>query len=182
MGLLLNGKSVETQTKLIPAKPDAAATERIAIFMRLVALNLEARDELAEVVRKRRKLEADLENPALRDHPKRPAATRRLPKRQEEERQAVIALAELNTELARHWDTIPVGDKNKYGLTRIVGADPEAAIGLTLWCDDRGLALLVPFPEVWSVPSDIAHRALDPTAEVREYTAEELFHAPGAPF
>jgi len=185
MGLLLNGKSVEAQSKPIPAKPDAAATERIAIFMRLVALNLEARRELAEAVRRLRKLEGDLANPELRDHPRRPEATRRLPKREAEERDAVIKLAEANTQLARCWETIPPADKNKFALTTVIGADPEASIDMVLWTDDRGLALIVPFPEDWSVPHDIAHRAFDPEGPASRksfYTRQELLTAEYAPF
>lgn len=177
MVLTLGGKPIEATP--IPPTVDPQAGDRIALFMRLVAMNLDARRELVDVVRRLRKLEARLADPALMHHPRRPTAERRLPERQEAERLATIKLAELNVSLARQWNTIRSEEKNRYGLTYLIGEqDPDTDILMRLWADDRGLAKLVPFPEQWSVPHDISHKAFDPSTDVREYSREELLNSP----
>lgn len=159
------------------------STDAVLMAYCLIALNLQARRELALVARRRMKLERDLDDPALAGHPKRPRAERLHAQRSEEERAATIRLAELNAALAQQWAEISAADKNRYALTDIIAADPEQDIGLVLWCDDRGLARLAPFPNGWAVPADISHRVLDsPEAGKTSYTREELLNAPAAPF
>lgn len=166
--LKMGGKAV--RSKPLPQMVDPDEPDRIVLFMRLVAMNCEARRDLANAVRRLRKLEAQLADPALMDHPKRPAATRRLPQRQEDERAATTRLMETNVSLERQWHTIPASQKHKFGLTFIVGeSDPQANILGALWCEDRGLARLVPFPDGWSPPQDISHRAFDTTIGVIEH-------------
>ena len=162
--------------------PDGAV--EVLTFLRLVALVFERRRHLLYVVERRRTLEAQLADPALADHPKRAAAERRLAERHDAERLATIALAEDQVRLASLWDALTPADKNRYGLTTLIGEpDPGYQIDLVLWADDRGLSRLVPFPDNWVPAHDIAHRALDPERHgVREYTRDEIFYSDVAGF
>ena len=162
--------------------PDGAAD--VLTFLRLVALVFERRRHLAYAVERRRTLEAQIADPALADHPKRPAAERRLAARWEAERLATIALAEDQVRLATLWDALTPADINRYGLTTLIGEpDPRHQIDIVLWADDRGLSRLVPFPDDWAPAHEIAHRALDPERHgVREYTYDEIFHSDVAGF
>lgn len=181
MVLTLNGAPI--QPKPAPAPLDREAPDRVVLFMRLVALNLEARRDLAEAVRRRRKLEGKLADPANRDHPGRPAAERKLERREADERQAAVRLIETNVSLSRCWDTIAPDDKAKYALTFLVGeSDPAMPVLQTLYRDDVGLARLVPFPEGWAVPHSLAHLSLDDGPSIRTYTYDEILNAEYPPF
>lgn len=184
MPLTISGsKKPQPGTSKLKPPIDKDAGGRVVLFMRLVAMNLEAREQLAYIVERRTKLEAQLADPALANHPKRPQAERRFERLQGEERDVVLRIAEINFSLAHQWDKLRPEDRNRYGLTKLIAADPEQDIGLVLWCDDRGLARLAPFPDGWAVPADISHRVLE-SPEVGEaiYTREELLNAPSAPF
>lgn len=157
------------------AELPAGAADVLAFF-RLVALVFERRRHLLYTVARRRKLEAQLADPALAEHPKRPQAERRLAERWDAERLAVIALAENHAQLATAWDALAAEDKSRYALYTLIGEpDPAMQIDITLWRDDVGLSRLVPFPDDWSVPHDIAHKALDPERHgVTTYDLDEL--------
>lgn len=184
MALTIGGMAVST-----PSTPSASSSgtsdsnDDILMFLRLVALSLEARGELADAVCRRRAMEAKLDDPALSDHPKRSTAVRRLPQRLEQERQACIAVMQRNAAMARQWDALAASEKHRYGLTFLVGeSDPQMPIIQSLWCEDRGLALLAPFPEAWTVPHEISHRVFEIDTDVREYTMQEVMHNEFAPF
>lgn len=181
MSLTLNGKPIVGSPVATPL--DREAPDRIVLFMRLVALNLEARRDLAEVVRRRRKLEGKLADPDLADHPGRPAALRKLELRIAQELYAATRLIQGNVSLSRQWDQIASDDKQRYALTFLVGEpDPATSILQRLYCDDRGLALLVPFPDGWAIPHELAHLSLDDGPSVRTYTREEIETGEYAPF
>lgn len=164
-------------------KIDKDAGGRVVLFMRLVAMALEARHQLVAAVEALREIDVEaLQDPALQDHPRRPAMEQLYRDCLEAEHLAVIRLAEANVSLSRQWATIQTTDKNRYALTELIGADPDQDPLMVLWSDTCGLAKLVPFPAGWVVPHDISHRAFDPSMEIRDFTAEELFHAPSPPF
>lgn len=181
--LTFGGKPITAPQATQPALPTETPGADVLVVFRLIALNLEARRELVWAIEAAREIDVDaLNDPALADHPRRPAMLRLYEDRCRDERLAVLKLAELNVSLARQWGQIQTSDKNRYALTELVGADPEQDPLLVLWSDTCGLAKLVPFPDGWAVPLDLSHRVLDPSIEVREHTAEELFHAPSPPF
>lgn len=184
MALTIGGTAVSP-----PSTPSASSSgtsdsnDDILMFLRLVALSLEARGELANAVCRRRALEAKLDDPGLADHPKRSTAARRLPQRIEDECQACIALMQRNAALARQWDALAATEKHRFGLTFLIGEpDPDMPIIQTLWCSDRGLALLVPFPERWAVPISLSHRVFEIDIDVREYTIQEVMRSEQCPF
>lgn len=158
----------------------------VLTFFRLLALVFDARRHLAYTVERRRKLEAQLDDPALVEHPKRPQAERRLAQRHDAERLATIALAEHQAHLAAQWDAIDAEQKHRYGLYTLIGEpDPDRTIDITLWRDDKPVSLISPLPPDWSIPTGIAHLAYDPERQrfgVHEYTYEELFHSDAAGF
>ena len=181
MTLTFNGKPIAA--KPAPNVPEPEIHSPVLLFLRIVALNLDARRELADVVRRRRTLETKLADPALADHPKRPAAERRLAQREEEERLATTRLIELNVALEREWEALPADVKRRFALTDIIGEpDPQASILVRLWGDDCTLSRMEPFPADWTVPNEISHKALDTGIETRDYSAAEVMNAPCATF
>lgn len=159
-----------------PAALDPEAPDRIVLFMRLVAINLEARRDLADVVAQLREIDVDaLNDPALAEHPRRPAMVEELAGRERDEYQAAVRLIQTNASLSRQWRQIAPDEKHRYALTFLVGeSDPEMPIMQTLYCDDRGLARLVPFPEGWAIPHTLAPASLDDSTEIRTYDLDEL--------
>ena len=181
-GQLIAAKPAATTTE--HARIDATTTSPVLLFLRIVALNLDARRELREAVVALREIDvAALDDPALADHPRRAAMLRLYGDRCEAERLATTRLMELNVALEREWAALPVDVKHRFGLTFLVGEiDPDASILLRLWSEEVGLARLVPFPDRWAVPNAISHKALDTGIEIRDYSAAEVMNAPEAPF
>ncbi len=184
MALTIGGTAISP-----PSVPSASSSgthdsnDGILMFFHLIARSLETRHALVDAVGRRRALDAKLNDPALAGHPKRATAARRLPQRMEQERQACIAVMQRNAALARQWDVLAASEKHRYGLTFLVGeSDPQMPIIQALWCDDRGLALLAPFPERWTVPHGISHRVFEIDTDVREYTIQEVMRNEFAPF
>lgn len=171
----------ERQARL--AELPAGAVD-VLMFLRMVALVFDARRSLLIAVERRRTLERQLADPALADHPKRPQAERRLAERWEDERLATIRLAEDQVRLAILWDRLAASDKNRYALITLIGEpDPKMPIDTVLWCDDRGLSRLVPYPDDWAPAHDIAHIAFNPDRHgVQTYDRDELLRAESAPF
>jgi hypothetical protein len=154
--------------------------ERVLMLLALVGLALDARRTLLDAIERRRKLEAQLADPALADHPKRDRAERQLPARWEAERRAIIRLAEAHAGIGAEWDAISPQEKNRFALTTILGeSDPTCGLGMALW-GNRGVWATEPIPNDWSIPHDIAHRATD--FGIRTYTPHELLQSDVARF
>lgn len=168
----------------IPEITAPSSSNDVLIFLFLVGQSLDARRELRDVVSQRREIDVDaLNDPAFADHPRRPAMLALHEDRIEAERLAVIRLMEDNAALSRQWDAISPQDKNRYQLTTLIGeCDPQMSCLQSLWCTDRGLSLLVPFPDHWSIPHDISYRVFDDTTGVRVYDIEEIMTNGQCPF
>lgn len=166
------------------AAPDMHMPDRVTLFLALIGMALEARRELQNAVDDLREIDIDaLNDPALMDHPRRPAMLQHLEACEAAERDATRRVIETNVNLQRTWERIDPADKHRYGLTFIVGEmDPVMNILGDLWCDDRGLALLVPWPDGWAVPHALEHRCFDTTTGMRTYTIEEVMRREHAPF
>lgn len=181
MALTLNGAPV-TATPL-PAVVEPEPPHRVLLFLQVVAMACEARRDLADAVRRCRNLERKLADPVLADHPDRPRGEAKLARQRDLERDATRRVIETNVNLQRTWDRIDAADKHRYALTFIVGqTDPAMNILGDLWCDDRGLALLVPWPDGWAVPHGLEHRCFDTSTRMRSYTIEEVMRREYASF
>lgn len=194
MAITFGGKPLSAAARNDPASESAGdqqlvqsrmaiAGEEVLLAVRLVTLLLEAREEIATCMQDLAEIDVDvLNDPALQDHPQYPAALAHYTEACERERQAWIKAIEIGNNLAAAWDRLSVPDRNRYGLPRLVGADPEDRLMFHVWHTGNGIDRLVPMPEPWGIPTDLAHMVGRKPGEVQKHVVDALLRTAVAPF
>ncbi len=164
--------------------PTADPTRDVAMILFTIEQLVQARERLALCIAATREINvAALNDPALADHPQREQMADLYEERAQDERNAWIQGIEIGNQLGASWSRLTTQDRNRYGIARLIGADPaQDTLIFTVWNSGTVIAWLAPLPEPWSIPTDLAHMVGREPGAVTTWRVEDLMHEPACSF